>query len=115
MGDGTDWVPWYIDLLKENARLRQGFHDALDLIEDLLADPFIVYSTRTWGPIGPPRRLSEWNDTWDDLAAPLIHAIAGDAKALPKPWAKIERDIQAQRLKQAIPVFHEPPKGGVDL
>lgn len=97
MNDPDAWVVAYTDLLEEVGRLREAQRLSVVLVEDLLADPFIR--------LGPKvQRLSEWEDAWWAIEAPIVRALGFDPAALVKPWDRIKRQVAQQRLAQSIHV-----------
>src|SRR3990167_8503969 len=104
--NGDAWVDDWVTLLDEVGRLRQIRRDALALIEDLLADPFIAFDTH-WG--SRVRRLSEWEEVWRWTEA-LYQAIDPAARPAP-PWAAIRQRVERERAAQALSL----PPGGIDL
>ena len=106
-----DTLERYFDLLESQTSLQRGLLDALDLIEDLLADPFVSFDTR-WG--GRIRRLSEWEDLWAYLGLPLKAAL-GDPhpERLPPPLRRLQDRVMSERSHQALP--SQPTVRGVQL
>lgn len=101
---GTDWVAAWVDQLEELSTLRRAYPQALALIEDLLADPFVRLGPTT-------QRLSEWEDFWWDHIAPIVTAIGIDPARVRKPWDRIAKQVEEEREAQALlaRIGREPP------
>lgn len=106
-----DTLERYFDARETNASLQRALSDALDLIEDLLVDPFVTFHTR-WG--GPCKRLSEWEDLWAYLGLPLKAAL-GDPhpERLPPALRRLQDRVMSERSHQALP--SQPTVRGVQL
>ena len=99
------WIDEWVSLLEEVGRRRDAHYEALALIDDLLADPFVQVGPATM-------RLSEWEDFWWEHVAPLVLALGINPLEAARPWARIASQVAGERSKQSLRVLPEP---GLDL
>lgn len=99
------WIDTWVSGIIEFSDLQESHRQALDLIDDLLADPFVRYG-------GAVKRLSEWEEDWYALCAPLARAF-GFPGNLPQSLQRIRAEVERERAAQAV---HIPEtRGGVDI